>query len=161
MLGVGCVIPLAPDFEDPEANFPPYMVSSIPASGEVVTVGNATPAFMVTLGDPNVGDTLYVKWLFDYPKWDETYSRVGLSYPIPPSPNREVQRTSQHFQPSCADHNIARGITEHRLTLAVADRPFLLPEDPAAPSDYRLDAVGEGTFLLRATWIIKNLECLR
>src|SRR5207302_72257 len=65
----GCVIPVAPQFDDPEQNYPPYIVSSDPGEGSIFTPG-ATPDdrdIAVTLADQNLNDHLFVRWIFDYP----------------------------------------------------------------------------------------------
>lgn len=157
------MIPLAPDFEDPESNYPPYVFSSTPAVGEVITfnqTGNqtSTPEITVTVADPNRGDLLYVRWIFDYPKYDDNSRLVAWdANPVPPASNGGEVREPLRFAPSCSLHNIARGPTEHRLLLVVSDRPFINP-DVARPPEYRLDAIPDGARRVRASWTLK-LEC--
>jgi len=147
-----CVVPVAPQFEDPGGNYSPFVVSSTPAAGAVLPSAGGT--IEVTLGDPNLEDILGVLWLIDYPPYDFT-SRIGLPlFKRPPSGtvNRQIIR----FAPSCSDNHIASGLASHRVTLSVADRPFL-PADQA-PADLPLDSVTDGGFVVRTTWIV-DLEC--
>jgi hypothetical protein len=164
----GCVIPLAPEFESPETNYPPFIYSATPAIGAELTFGGtaltpgtsaeASREIRVEIGDPNLGDTLYVRWIYDYPPYDEESTRL-VEYPeVAPSNGGTgfVRLPAIRFTPSCAKHSIARGTSQHRLTLAVADRAFITPEQ--AQADFRLDDIKEG-YPVRATWILNNLEC--
>jgi hypothetical protein len=67
-----------------------------------------------------------------------------------------LTREPIRFVPSCSEHQIASGLESHRVTLSVADRPFLPPEQ--ADPDLCLDSVPAKGFLVRATWIL-NLAC--
>src|SRR5690348_6386739 len=86
----GCVIPVAPQFDDPEPNFPPFVISSDPGEGEIVTPGqaqdNSTRAITVRLGDHNLSDRLYVRWLVDYPSADPSAVRLEAEFVYQPSP---------------------------------------------------------------------------
>src|SRR3954470_7269056 len=77
----GCVIPVAPQWDDAEINYAPYLVSSSPSEGEIFTPGLATPAvctgaaattpmcegraISATLSDENIDDHLFIRWLVD------------------------------------------------------------------------------------------------
>ena len=150
-----CVVPVAPQFEDPPGNSPPYVVSSVPPAGAVLPAsadasGNAL-TITVTLGDPNLEDFLVARWLIDYPPYDES-SRMAPEIRLPRS--GQVNREPITFAPSCADDQIAPGTASHRVTLSVADRAFLPPDE----SDLRLDSVSAPGFVVRTTWIV-NLAC--
>lgn len=147
-----CVAPVAPQFEDPTGNYSPYLVSSDPPAGSVLSTG--TPIVAATLADPNLQDDLYGRWLIDYPPYDDSRSRLALEFRLPPSD--AVDRETVRFAPNCAEDQIAASLDSHRVTLSVADRPFVPPEQ--APADLRLDTVPDDGFLLRATWIL-NLTC--
>ena len=64
----GCVLPVGPRFEDPPAteNVPPFIRSTMPLQGSVVTAVNRTQMFSVTFRDLNA-DALHVRWLGEYP----------------------------------------------------------------------------------------------
>jgi hypothetical protein len=151
----GCVIPLAPDFSDPDPNYPPYIVTSDPGAGEPFA---GTRQLSVTLADPNLGDRLYVRWLYDYPPHNREFSRFGVELELPPT-GSVVRNPLPPFQPDCDKHNIASGLTQHRLLLSVSDRPFLGDSDSdTVPPENRLDSIPDGAQRLRATWYV-NLEC--
>src|SRR4051812_10099411 len=75
----GCVIPIAPQWDDAEINYPPYVVSSAPSEGDIFTPGLTTPStclatapacerrdISATLSDENINDHLFIRWLVDY-----------------------------------------------------------------------------------------------
>jgi hypothetical protein len=150
-----CVVPVAPQFEDPGGNYSPFVVTSVPTTGaEVPASAGSTYTIQVTLGDPNLDDVLYARWLIDYPPFDPSASRLAREDRLPSSGsvNREIIR----FAPSCSDDQIVSGSASHRVTLSAADRPFL-PADQAPP-DLQLDSVPADGFVVRATWIV-DLAC--
>jgi hypothetical protein len=100
--------------------------------------------------DQNVGDTLYVRWLIDYPPYAGT-DPLALQTIIPPG--QDSIRPPVFFAPNCIDNNIAQGLS-HRLLLAVSDRPFG-PVDPALPA---WDTVSPGGFRVDAMWPFQ-LDC--
>jgi hypothetical protein len=142
-----CVLPVGPQFGDPAGNSPPYLDSSNPVAGSVLPT--ASPTIEVTVGDANLEDRLYGRWLIDYPPQDGR-SRLASEFRLPPTDalTREIIR----FAPNCQEHKIASGEIPHRVTLSVADRQFL-PPDPASP-ELQFDTVPPEGFLLRTTWIL-------
>lgn len=153
----GCVIPIAPEFEDPEVNYPPYVVRTDPRAGEIITPPPGEQAEIeVTLGDPNVRDPLYVRWVFDYPKYDPSVSRLAQEFTLPPAPNGGQERGRFRIAPSCSVHGIALGASPHRLMMIASDRPFVKAE--MAPEENRYDTPSPGGYVVRAMWIL-NLEC--
>jgi hypothetical protein len=147
-----CIVPVGPQFQDPVGNDPPYLATSNPPAGAVLPPTN--PVIEVTLGDPNLEDFLVGRWLIDYPPYDEGHSRLALQFRMPRT--NAANRDSVRFAPNCTENQIASDLDSHRVTLSVADRPFV-PSDQATP-DLRLDTVPDEGFLLRATWIL-NLTC--
>jgi hypothetical protein len=147
-----CVVPVAPQFEDPVGNYSPYVASSLPAAGAELPASADPPTIEVTLGDPNLEDVLVARWLIDYPPFDESASRAALDVRLPPTGH--VTRDPILFAPSCLENQIAPGPLSHRVTLSVADRPFLPPDQ----SDLGLDSVPAAGFLVRTTWIV-DLAC--
>jgi hypothetical protein len=149
----GCVVPLEPAFSDPSPNHPPYLVQAKPAVTSVVRVStnaNPMPVIEVRLGDQNLQDVLYFRWLLDDPAdVADTGSRLLMESALPPS-DRET-RDPLRFSPNCADHRLT-DLPTPRIVLVVADRPFLPPED--APSDSRWTTANDPGFVLEATWLL-------
>jgi hypothetical protein len=140
----GCVVPLAPDFEE-EKNLPPYLVSATPAQG---TLTAEKPTFSVTVQDPNEHDTLYVRWLIDYPPYDNNIHHLAQESQEPGMGATVV------FEPNCIKHQISRA-PQHHLMFLAADRPFLAPE--SAP-DRPFEITPSGIYPVVAVWLFK-LEC--
>ena len=154
-----CVVPLAPQFEDPAGNYPPYVIGSSPPAGAELAASAQPPTsadtIEVTLGDPNLEDKLVCRWIIDYPPYDGFLSRVAQEVTLPAT--GAVKREAILFAPSCADIQSGSGLPSHRVTLSVADRPFWLPvvaPDPNLP----LDSVRDEGFVVRTTWIM-DLAC--
>jgi hypothetical protein len=146
-LAGGCVIPVGPHFDDPEDNYPPYVVTSNPAVGDIFTPGDRE--ITVTLSDQNLNDNLYIRFLMDYPG-SET-ARLLLPATLPPT--GVLERGAVRVQPRCGEVGVGPG--QHRLMMAVADRPFLNTfagddVDPEAP----LDSVPEGAKRIRVFWVL-------
>lgn len=152
LLASACVLPIAPEFEDPPGNSPPFLASSNPTEGSVLT--GASSEIEVVIGDDNLNDKLIGRWFIDYPPFDEAVTRMVHEFRLPSSGKAEREKTL--FAPNCVEDQIATGMASHRISLSVADRPFL-PEEQSPPS-LRLDSVPEEGFVLRATWIL-NLTC--
>jgi hypothetical protein len=74
-LAVGCVVPVAPQFAD-EPNHGPFVDDSKPTVGDIFTPGRDRE-IAVTLSDENLNDSLFVRWLIDYPG-GEINSRAPL-----------------------------------------------------------------------------------
>ncbi len=123
-----CIIPVGPDFQDPlsTANSPPYVVAMEPPAGTITV--NATAVFSVTPADANVLDTLYVKWVTEYPPFSPTETHGIPPRDIPPTGNGSVNRPTQTFQPGCS--SIASTRTMHQIQVGISDSPFLSTEDP-------------------------------
>ena len=150
-----CVVPVAPQFEDPGGNYSPFVVSSVPIAGaELSASPDTTNTIQVIMGDPNLDDFLKARWLIDYPPYDPAISRLAREDRLPSSGS--LSRELIRFAPSCSDNQIAAGPASHRVTLSVADRPFL-PADQAPP-DLQLDSAPTEGFVVRATWVV-DLSC--
>jgi len=136
----GCVLPLAPEFEE-DPNLPPYLVSTDPPQATVTMVKD--PKFFATVQDPNENDTLYVRWLIDYPPYDSTTTVKQRAEDY-----TRANHSTLMFEPNCINHGLT-GSAVHRLMLLVSDRPFLPPE--SAP-DRPYEVTQPGTYPLRAFW---------
>lgn len=148
----GCVLPIAPEFES-ERNVPPFVKTADPPVGTTVTDRNKS--FSVTVEDPNRADTLYVVWLIDYPPYSPNLTRIGQRNEVPSNGPDEPNERVLNFQPSC--ELIAPSLTQHRLMLAVSDRPFEPTVTPGAPT-LVLDKTATGAHALRVTWNFEK-EC--
>lgn len=158
-LAGACVIPVGPKFED-DTNLPPYIVSARPTIGSTASAGpmGEPPTFSVVVADPNVNDTLFVRWIVDYPPFNVNLTGTPASFEV--APTGELTRADAvalRFTPECIFNGITRGLSRHSLTLTVADRPFLLPEEVSSDQG-RLDSVGQDGFSVRATWQF-DLDC--
>ena len=148
----GCVIPLAPEFEQ-ERNVPPFVKQANPEEGTMVTDRNQV--FQVVVEDPNRADNLHIAWMIDYPPYVENITVPGRVQTLP-SPG--VDKANEHIinhQPRCEFDPISPSSTQHRLMLVVADRAFLPPPD-AGPLVF--DRVPPGAHILRVVWFFEK-EC--
>ncbi len=149
LFAIGCVLPVGPEFQDPEPNVPPSIFVATPPSGEILLPGQT---ISVSVRDPNLSDTLYVRWLVDYPPARSQTALADKETIVPPQ-NMDPVRILRAIVPDCDLHNIASGFSTHQWMLAVADRdwePF-----SNAPSQYRFDDVTQGGFVVRATWTLQ------
>ncbi|MEO5768655.1 MAG: hypothetical protein ABIS92_09925 [Polyangia bacterium] len=130
----GCVLPVSPDFQNPPAipNSYPYFWNIFPAAESTVTfpsAGSGEP-FKIQLGDPNLDDTLYVRWISDYPPFAINVSKVlsdganGTGLAIVPTPKAPTKLRPEIFFPASCE-SFSPGMQQHRLVVIVADRPFL------------------------------------
>jgi hypothetical protein len=150
----GCVIPIGPQFDDAEPNYPPYVVSSNPTVGEIFTPGMTVEdrEITATLSDQNLKDHLFIRWLVDYPSNDmnpTAHQLLQVEFPE----STTALRPTVRIRPRC--DFIGLGPGPHRLVMSVSDRPYLdalsgLDVDPEAP----LDSVPEGANRLRTLWIL-------
>lgn len=153
--GLGaCVVPAGPDWVDPPGNDPPSIHWVSPPVGSVLNLGvdGGTQATVeIDLADKNTKDSLYLRWIIDYPPFDPSVSRLALPYTL--RANGDVVRPRQAFSPSCTAHKIAAGFKNHRLMLAVSDRDFVNDPQPTV-----LDQVENGNFRIEAVWLFE-MEC--
>ncbi|HVR63445.1 MAG TPA: hypothetical protein VMU50_16205 [Polyangia bacterium] len=161
VLNSGCVVPVGPQFQDPPAaqNFAPTITDSSPVDGYIVftkTDPNASATFRVTFSDPNLSDTLYVRWLADYPPFSAN-SRI-LSSPAPLAPSQTAttpQKQETSVTVDCNVSNLALTLTQHQIMVIIADRDFLTNNQT---QDHRLTALPEDAGYVEAHWML-NLEC--
>jgi hypothetical protein len=157
-----CVLPVAPEFQDPPAavNFAPVIQDTVPPIGMIVDgIPTRVPTFTVSVSDPNLGDNLHVRFLADYPP-DTANTRDLLR-------DREIDHRTDgkpilmdvSVSPSCDADNLAK-IPQHQIMAIVADRPFDDSPPPVgmtADLTKLLDPDGHGKKVM-ATWTL-NLEC--
>jgi hypothetical protein len=142
----GCVAPVGPKWSDPDRNYPPSLVEAIPPVGTFIGLGadgGTHVEVSVTLADQNTQDNLYLHWIIDYPPYSPDNTVVRST--IKPG-GASVERTPESFAPDCAADGLSRTLSEHRLMLAVSDRPF--GDDPTKPDQVS----AAGNYLLEAVW---------
>jgi hypothetical protein len=156
VLPSACVVPLGPSFEDPPAspNFAPTISDSDPHVGSIAAHGLA---LNVTVTDANVRDTLYVRWVSDYPLATADSRILTDVKTIPPSPDGKQHFTVVSYQTDCAA--LAPGLTTHRIEVIVADRPLKKPDDvtiPPSARNLRFEVVDadDGVHVTTASWIL-------
>ena len=144
----GCILPVSPEFEDPEPNLSPYLVSAKPAINAVV---GENQKIEVTLADPNPGDLLFLRGVFNYPEFTAA-SRLSLSETLPPSVGRgEVRERVAVIEPTCFRDFV--GAPDHRVMLIVSDRPFA---DASALPNFPFDNVKPEARVLKLTWLVRK-----
>jgi hypothetical protein len=147
---VAVVVSACASAEEPEQNHAPFLVTSDPVEGNIVTIPSpdSRREVALTVADENVGDHLFVRFLLDYPGPD---SRALSFLELPPSGT--AVRGTVRILPSCA---VVTRAGTHRLTASISDRPFLDPAqgedvDPEAP----LDSIAFGAAGLRVVWLLE------
>lgn len=152
----GCVIPLAPEFDDAERNYPPFVVTSNPSEGDIFTQGMSAEdrEIAATLSDFNLHDSLFIRWLVDYPGSVMGPSQQIREVTLPPSGTPE--RSTVRIQPGCRFLGLTPG--QHRLVMSVSDRRFLdaLSGESVSP-EAPLDTPAEDGNRVRVVWV---LNCL-
>ena len=146
-----CIIPVAPDFQDPPAapNYAPYIISANPDFDSIVAT--QAPMFSVTVTDPNVGDDLHFRWLADCPSASGNYRTLVEDFVIAHSADGQPQQAIDAFTVDCAVDNLAMTADgQHRIEVVIADRPFI-----SNPPDGKLDDVTSPGFAVRASWIMQ------
>jgi len=142
----GCVVPVGPKWSDPENNYPPTIASADPPIGTMLGLGidgGAPFEVSVAVADQNTNDTLYFRWIIDYPPYSA--GTIPLAYETTKPGGGPMVRTPVTYSPSCRNDRISPTSSSHRLMLAVSDRPF----DQSDES--RPDAVTTGQ-LVEAVW---------
>jgi hypothetical protein len=140
----GCIIPVAPDFQDPTPNYPPILTAQAPAFGMIQRI-TSSQEFDVLVWDPN-GDTVWVQWWVDYPRF-----QTGVSIPINglnpvPYPTNLNSQTMLSATVGCGNTPSRPQDTLHQLELIVSDR-MPIPNDDGSPG-----LVPDPGFTVRADW---------
>lgn len=157
-LGPGCIVPVGPEWRDPLAakNIAPRIVSSRPLTGSVVyATGENATAFNVRVTDDNVGDTIYLRLLADYPPFDYEITRMVVRLlKIPPRADGLPVNLDVPLEvPPCSQNVLAPGLPTHQIYVVAADRPFVdAVDDPVQ--------VEEGGLSIDGSWTL-DLDCGR
>jgi hypothetical protein len=153
-----CITPVAPNFQDPPStpDSPPYLSDFSPKNfNDVVTVPvPAGEVFSATVSDPDIGDTLNVRWVVDYPPYTNA-TRLGNQMPISPSSNGQPinQQVSQTVYCNLINSAVPPSDGKHQLELIVADRAFSTLS--TLTPDNVLDSIDDSSgFVVRAAWTI-------
>src|SRR5437667_1477277 len=118
--------------------------------GKIVTATSPTDVtmFTVTVSDPNPGDDLFIRALADYPDVSNNTRPIGGDQRIPHSLDGSLLRQDVTINVSCNTNVLAASITEHPITIIIADRPFgpVIPQPTALTSP-------DGLFVT-ANWVL-------
>jgi hypothetical protein len=148
---LGCVIPVGPDFRDPERveNLPPFFTGSEPFFERILA---APQTFTVRIQDRNPLDLLYVRWVSDYPIYAQASSRLleAKNEVVQGDGETSVSLTILAGCGTLADP----ATTNHRLVVIVADRPFVEPPERASNPDYRYNAATEKAQPIMGGWTV-------
>lgn len=133
-----CVIPAGPEFHDPPGvpDAPPYVLATSPERGSTITGNEYEVTFSVTVGDVNVDETVWIKWITEYPPFGNGSNDHGWEM-IPPSANGSPTRSAATFMPGCTQVN--RLVTTHTIMAAISDRRptsgLLNTDSPVPPQE--------------------------
>jgi hypothetical protein len=144
-----CILPVAPEFQDPPAspNYAPVLVDSKPRAGSIVTGTPEKTLFTITVLDPNVGDTLHIRWLADYPLRNGNTRTLAVDQLIANSTTGQ----DVTFDVNCG-YSLAP-LDQHQITAIVADRGFQMSQQ--GDETALVDPAG---LSIQATWFL-NLSC--
>ncbi len=150
---LACVIPAAPDFQDPisSPNVAPWLHDPYPAFGQIVSVppmeANSQQGYPISVSvtDLNAADVLHARWIINYPLYQgaNTYilSEQTLTRLSPTEARAE-------FKVQCVGGWTSNPAPQ-QLELVVADGPFAYPVDARNP-----DVVAGDTRKSYANWTL-------
>jgi hypothetical protein len=112
-----CVIPVAPDFQDPvgSKNSPPYIYASDPFAGSTVSDPNT---ISVTPADADLTDQLHIRWIADY----MTRNQRFIDFDDTPPNNGQERRFPVGPSFDCSQQVVA--LPSHVIMVVVADQDF-------------------------------------
>jgi len=154
-----CIIPVAPDFQDPPSvpTSGPTLSGFSPGNfGELVTV----PVPQGLLFSANVTDldpraTLRIRWLVDYPPDSDATTLVELGSITPSADGLTIKQQAITTQTPVDCGWIKQPLTStHQLELVVADSDFLDSSNSNLPADKKLDSARDPTGVAYAFWNI-------
>ena len=153
MTPFGCVLPLAPTFDNPPEpqNYPPQITMMEPPAVFIVPGDLA-----VTVTDPNVGDDLYLRWIAEYPPYSPNSHLLRDDTKIPHSADgSQLLETRPFTNLSCL--SLTQGLIYHPVTALVTDRPFPDPMGLTSRED-QLTKIDKDAGEAQAHWVI-NVNC--
>ena len=144
----GCVVPIGPDFHDkpPPEKIPPIRPIFVAAGPEAflrtVTLDTDNPTrFTVKAEDPNVEDSISVRFSLNYPPFTLTTKSYGY----------DTKGPSERMQPfyldlTCDDVKPFPA-ADRRLTVIASDNGFYKSPDTLQDSSNRLNYDADGEYL--------------
>jgi hypothetical protein len=144
----GCVIPVAPDFQDPLPNYPPTLAAQSPPFGDLLHVSsdpNSPQEFNVLVWDPN-SDTLFVQWAIDYPVVASGGVPVTIGGIAQVPTDAQGQPTPVSKAITCLNVPSATPDSLHRLEIIVSDRK------PNVQTLDSLDDVPKPGYVVHGDW---------
>jgi hypothetical protein len=153
----GCVLPLSPSFEDPPAdrNYPPAVMGTDPVQGFVLP-----GTLRVTVTDPNVGDSIYLRWIAEYPPYDDVKTRTLSDATVPPSADGKQVYSNQPSENIGCGY-LAVQTSVHPITVLITDRPFpTLVDFPNMTREEQITKINDAQFAGKAEahWVL-NVDC--
>jgi hypothetical protein len=147
-----CVIPVAPDFQDPlaAANSPPTIIGSEPLFASIVSIP-PSPEFRVTVKDANANDLLYARWVLDYPPLQAATTTFPDEIFQPPTTGVFQFHTAVPTLSLNCSSGYGAVTTPQRLAVYVADRPF---QDNSVGNNNRVDLVQSGGYVATGSWTV-------
>ena len=120
-----CVVPVGPEFQDPPGapNASPEILNPNIFFGSAVAALGTSQTFSFTVSDPNAGDTLHLRWVSDYPPFDNATRTIERNILFPPTGDGP-QHTFTQTMIGCGD-DIDKSFSTHRIYAVLADRDFL------------------------------------
>lgn len=155
-----CIIPVAPDFQDPPTRpdsspsvSNPLVNLMLSHFGATITLqqGNGDTTFSASVSDPDPGTTLQIRWALDYPTYDPGKTSVFEGESVSAAaPNQPIQNAPVSQKINCSSVRDFSKSTQ-QLMLIVTDGQLAEP-DPLQP--YGLDQlVATGTaMVVRGFW---------
>jgi len=155
LLLCGCILPVGPRFEDPEAahNEAPALLSTTPAQGSLTSVSGDTD-FEILVTDPNVSDHLYVRWILDYPPYSSSSSLLQ-EMDVPPSADHTPLQSTQKITLNCLSPLSHTQLNP--LMALVTDRPF--PTDKSLSREAMLAGISPTAKKAEAHWYADLSSC--
>ena len=157
-----CIIPVAPNFQDPPSvlDSGPFLSGFSPRSvGELVSIPVPQgQLFSATVTELNLKATLSVRWAIDYPPdGDATSFEDGPSIPPRADGMPISQQTITNPLPGIDCSWIIQRLTStHQLELMVSDSGFADSSTAGLPADGKLDTPKEKNgHVVRAIWPIE------
>ena len=152
-----CIIPVAPNFQDPPSvpDTVPYLSGFVPTSVEIITFVPPSMPFSAIVTDQNVNARLRYRWAIDYPPFVAGVTAFTDQMEISPSLDGQPIK-KQVTEPVTCDLVMNVSGT-HRVELIVADRDFKDSSTPGLTTDNQLDSIidpaGTG-HVVRGAWTV-------
>jgi hypothetical protein len=155
MTTFGCVLPLAPTFDDPaaERNYAPMLITTDPLQGFV-----QPGSLKITVTDPNVTDDLWIRWIGEYPPYSMVNTRLLRDdTKVSHSADGKPLVAGSVLNVDCP--SLAPDLLAHPVTALVSDRAFVTrADDPTLSGEAQYITVSKGALTAEAHWVV-NVSC--